>query len=258
MLDEREKTLVAEAIGLIGKWKDRECYCNEEECTPDNPQCTDMQEVAALRCLEQLQTPPVTTRHPERLTNPAERIYFEAAQKLGERSPGLNDGYSTLEHVLNPNLRSVPPVITTHEAEIAATLIQWLGTTCGRCFMDECERKINSENAERRDWHLRLTDFEWFLAPSSWCDEQANLTLNHLLPPTDKHFAGLVKKLSARYRRMMIVLAVECGYITTQDAANAAYGNNITQFKQFMERARAASKTVANECLGKKEEAVPA
>lgn len=45
-----------------------------------------------------------------------------------------------------------PPLVqpSQRDAEVAATLIQWLGTNVGRAFVDECEEHAFAEGERRR------------------------------------------------------------------------------------------------------------
>ena len=70
-----------------------------------------------------------------------ERIYAKQWKKSNERHPAINSGFTSLEWILAPNAEWPAPV-SDRDAEVAASVIQWLGTNCGMAFMWECERKI--------------------------------------------------------------------------------------------------------------------
>jgi len=86
-----------------------------------------------------------------------ERIFIAQWIRAQERHGALNSGYGTLELLLAPKPpqatwqpwadRTVPSV-SQRDADVAAAVIQWLGTGCGLCFLQECERKI--EKARER------------------------------------------------------------------------------------------------------------
>ena len=81
---------------------------------------------------------------PERMSNDSERIYVEnwvRRQKI----------QLTLDHILGgPDGKAMRP--TDRDSIVAASVIQWLGTNCGRGFIDECEREIDNGNRISRHW----------------------------------------------------------------------------------------------------------
>ena len=97
--------------------------------------------------LEQPELPFVLTHRvtwPERMSNDSERIYVEhwvRRQKL----------QLTLDHILGgPDGKAMRP--TDRDSVVAASVIQWLGTNCGRGFIDGCEREIDEGNRISRHW----------------------------------------------------------------------------------------------------------
>ncbi len=82
--------------------------------------------------------------HPERVRG-AERVYADYWAKANIRSPGLNSGFSALEWVLCPTKRSHPEPAGQWASTVAATVVQWLGTNCGRAMVLECERRIEKD-----------------------------------------------------------------------------------------------------------------
>lgn len=90
-----------------------------------------------------------------------ERIYLAEWKRENKRSPGVNRGYSLIEWILCPDGRTEPLPVSTRDARVAASVIQWLGTNCGLAFMRRCEQKIRqarslSEAARRRRWLLDM------------------------------------------------------------------------------------------------------
>lgn len=97
--------------------------------------------------------------HPERrsIWNPAEVVYAEQWEIENKRVPELNNGFGALELSLNSPVKDelhsglfhypISP-ITQRDAFVAATVIQWLGTNIGRCFMQKCVEKIEKEKEE--------------------------------------------------------------------------------------------------------------
>ena len=99
----------------------------------------------------------------DRIGNMPERVYLDAWQSLNVRSPGLNRGFTYLEHILCPKGLTPGPV-SARDAAVAASVIQWLGTNCGMAFIHGCERKIGSlrvvEDAKReREFKERLESY---------------------------------------------------------------------------------------------------
>jgi hypothetical protein len=81
-------------------------------------------------------------------TNP-ERIFLKNWRKENKREPCLNHGRGVLEIILSEdNDHAID--LTQRDATVAATVIQWLGTNCGRCFIEECEREIKTSVERER------------------------------------------------------------------------------------------------------------
>jgi len=84
-----------------------------------------------------------------------ERIFAELWEQENKRDPAINFGNTALESILNTipwrerylSLATPKPVtpISQRDADVAATVIQWLGTSCGKAFLDEAERLIRKE-----------------------------------------------------------------------------------------------------------------
>lgn len=133
-----------------GLMSDGRCdWCHDEGCTLEKPYCETQKARRARRELDRLMNPPLESLHPERLRNPAERIYHEVWAKDNTRSPGWNSGFTTLEWILCPEGQRHPSPVTHRDAQVATSVIQWLGTNCGLALVREAERRINEERAER-------------------------------------------------------------------------------------------------------------
>ena len=89
--------------------------------------------------------PPHNSLQTSRLNRMPERIYAEEWKKNNERHPAINSGFTSLEWILCPEGNWVPPAVSERDAEVAASVIQWLGTNCGYHFMLRCEDKIKKE-----------------------------------------------------------------------------------------------------------------
>lgn len=143
-----------------------EHYCEDDTCSLEDPKCRDRMLQRAARDAAQLLEPPHEGFHPKRLTHEhgdAERIYATEWKRENERSPGINGGYTAIEHILHPESEMErdasrgfgqlhPARVTFRDAAVAASVIQWLGTNCGRAFVETCERKIAEARAIRASW----------------------------------------------------------------------------------------------------------
>ena len=80
-----------------------------------------------------------------------EKIFAELWLEENKRLTGINHGYITFECILNTvrvaycgeqlegHLFTEP---TQRDADVAATIIQWLGTGIGKCFLEKAEHQI--------------------------------------------------------------------------------------------------------------------
>lgn len=77
-----------------------------------------------------------------------ERTFADEWEKEAEPNPGINSGLGTLQGLLID--RSGPGIfgrhrviawVTKREAMIVATIMQWLGTNCGFCWLEETLKK---------------------------------------------------------------------------------------------------------------------
>jgi hypothetical protein len=93
---------------------------------------------------------------PDRLrTSPSERIYYERWLAENRRGAAINGGYSLLAHIMAGPSRSrgvfgrydavsrAEAALTNRDSIVAAGVVQWLGTNCGRGFIWACEREID-------------------------------------------------------------------------------------------------------------------
>lgn len=134
-------------------------YCEEADCDIDNPKCTEMHVKAALYHLREVLDPPMIGISPDRTSwSDAERIIVEEWEKENERSPGRNYGARLIEILLCPQPKSGAiddyraKRISKRDAEVATTIIQWLGTNVGSCFLNTCEKRIAAARAKRKEW----------------------------------------------------------------------------------------------------------
>lgn len=109
------------------------------------------------------------TINPDRQGNIAEHLFLKRWIALQKREPGLNHGWGLLEMILMPTRFCrdevryvgdpppyVPPV-SQRDAEVAATVIQWLGTSCGGGFLWETEKQINEASGVKNNYERRYT-----------------------------------------------------------------------------------------------------
>jgi hypothetical protein len=164
-MDDIENKLVIEAMGQLRYITQQSClYEGDERCTCDEPLCESCKARVAYDIMERLLTPCPKPLQERRLKNVAERIFWEEWQKLNKRDSVVNRGFTALEHILNPHLDNPnrkqgpfgddppPPPVSTRDAQVAAACFQFLGTNGGKCYLDQCERRIEKEQAEREEW----------------------------------------------------------------------------------------------------------
>lgn len=184
-----------------------ECYCEVDVCTDESPRCNYRKLCVARTRLLSILEPVHRSLNPDRLSHIPELIFLRVWQKLQEKSLGLNHGYSTIEYILSPTrvpphrLTDGPfyiPPVSQRDAEVAATVIQWLGTNGGLSLMREAERQIvacNSElNAVEREKMLT------FNKPDRVLPMEENLARNaakYAIRADDPKFEPLVKQIIA-------------------------------------------------------------
>lgn len=87
--------------------------------------------------------------YPERRAHGiGEDVYAKRWEKENEVEPWKNYGQCLLELILS---RPDKPWgdLTQRDAQVAASVIQWLGTNCGMAFIHECEQEIEVRRAEK-------------------------------------------------------------------------------------------------------------
>jgi hypothetical protein len=90
----------------------------------------------------------------EGLVNP-ERIYAANWKAKNRRQPSVNRGLTLLEWVLCPDGRDIPLPVSQRDAEVAASVVQWLGTACGLGFIRECEDAIDKARRTEEERRAR-------------------------------------------------------------------------------------------------------
>lgn len=148
---------LVEAINEMADIADRDCYGSDRDADPCD--CDTCAAKRAIAKLNKIRLPVVRSLQEYRCSH-AERVYFDAWVDQNTRKPGLNGGYGTLELILRgerdeslPKWGShMPAHVSQRDMDVATTVVQWLGTNCGRCFIDQCEREWEKRREERRDF----------------------------------------------------------------------------------------------------------
>jgi len=102
--------------------------------------------------------------------SPYELAFSELWVKENIRRPAINGGAGVLELLISPPserskgfLFEMPADVSQRDANVAATIVQWLGTNCGQAFIYQAERlaaqyakesdknKIQEEISRRRE-----------------------------------------------------------------------------------------------------------
>ena len=78
-----------------------------------------------------------------------EATYAEEWKKQNKRSPGVNGGHTLLEHICSEEITAPAPV-SVRDSFVAASVIQWLGTNCGLCFIKTCEERARELKGIRK------------------------------------------------------------------------------------------------------------
>lgn len=150
-----------EAEDKLAYAADVDHYCEDPKCTAENPQCRERHVDAALRDIRKLLDPPHISLQPKRQSNDAERIYAERWRKENRREPAINHGFTALEWILCPDGQRVPERATLRDAVVAASVIQWLGTSCGHGFVLQAEKEIEAARARHSKWRQLEHRFDY-------------------------------------------------------------------------------------------------
>lgn len=207
-------------------------YCEDPTCTVQNPQCRDRHAEAALDEIRRLLEPPHISLQPKRRTNDAERIYADRWVKENERRAAINSGFTALEHILLPDGQRVPDRVSQRDAVVAASVIQWLGTNCGHCFVMQCEKEIEEARVRHSRWkgieHRR--DYPEVHDQNSVEAEQLVGKLFSVLPESQKLRAAMEKLVAAALQA-----AEERGAAAARDRVQAALAQATGSLKALQE-----------------------
>lgn len=154
-MNKEQVELIENAIGTLQDLAIRDCMCDDYDVakTDDRRFCESCRARDAVRDLERALTPNIESLQPGRMRNYSERIFVEQFRKECVAEPGVNGGWGLLELILVPDSTPISgfghpqhvPHVSQRDAHVAASVIQWLGTSCGRAFIHTCERKIDAE-----------------------------------------------------------------------------------------------------------------
>jgi hypothetical protein len=146
LMNNEEMKVLCEVEGTLSHAMDGDYCCGAEDCTDKHPQCREREMLVATKKLIALLEPKHKSLHQARLKNDfnvAEKVYAEHWIEENKRNSAINRGFTLLEWILTPTGQECPSGRVSHrDAEVAASVIQWLGTNCGLAFLGECERKI--------------------------------------------------------------------------------------------------------------------
>jgi hypothetical protein len=150
-LEPQDIEKLSEAYDVLSEVATRDCYC---ERGPEPYLCDACRARKARDQIEGVLDPEYQGLHPSRLTGLAEFIYVALWRKENKRLSYLNNGFGLLELILKPEGAKRVPHVSQRDADVATTVIQWLGTNCGRCFIDTAEKEIKRRDAIRQDFHI--------------------------------------------------------------------------------------------------------
>lgn len=249
-MDEHQKKAIEDAIEILGRSASSD-HCGYKDCSIETPNCDVMVARAARKKIMQAIDPVVRSNLPERLTHLPERVFFERWKKENERQIGLNSGHTALELILHrggdTNFVERP---SQRDCDVAAAVIQWLGTACGGSFIRECEAEISATNEERADlgWGLHNQDL---YKPRDLFVRLTDVILDDVLPtPSAENTSWKMSNESLAYLRRQIlsvlemlftIYAYETGIASLDDVAGHSE-NFKERFRNWVELGRKAVK----------------
>lgn len=205
---EREDVIaLIEAHDWLSGIASPDCDCDMGDRASITNPCEVCQARRAMDALNRVINPRPRTLQPSRLKNEAERVYYELWEKENERHSRINGGFTLIEHLLhgepvnrNPlTRRESPPPVSQHDMTIATTVIQWLGTNCGRCFISSAEKEIEKRRAER----VKFGSDGISQTPKAWQDRNENGELWRVADTIAGNFVSITthESLHATLRR---------------------------------------------------------
>lgn len=73
--------------------------------------------------------------------NPLEKVFAEAWEKENTANGGAAEGRGYLDYLLAKDSNQPRGEVSERDREVAATVIQWLGSPVGQCFIKECQER---------------------------------------------------------------------------------------------------------------------
>jgi hypothetical protein len=73
--------------------------------------------------------------------NPMEEVYAKAWNLQNTARAGTSEGRGTLDYLLAKDCNYPMGEVTNRDREVAATVIQWLGSPVGQSFVKECQQQ---------------------------------------------------------------------------------------------------------------------
>lgn len=100
---------------------------------------------------------------PPRESHHGEQVFSEKWAELMQRMPGMYDDYST--NVILQQILHAGDSLTQRMATVAASFVVWLGTNCGRGFIDTARRRAKEgmmrEQAFIAEWAIENHRHTW-------------------------------------------------------------------------------------------------
>lgn len=152
--EEQEK--LAHAFDELYELAERDCWGDPEMGQEHRCSCEPCIARRARDKIREAIDPAHVSLQERRLLSPPERVFLEKWREDNVRHQAINSGFSTLEWILCPDGEKRPGLVSHRDAQVAASVIQWLGTNCGQGFIWECERRIRAMDANFRG--LRALD----------------------------------------------------------------------------------------------------
>lgn len=78
----------------------------------------------------------------------AEKVFADKWKEECKRLTYRNGGCGKLDLIVQD---SDSPLVTQRDANVAASVIQWLGSNVGRAFISECEREIKNLKIDKNE-----------------------------------------------------------------------------------------------------------
>lgn len=74
--------------------------------------------------------------------NPLEKVFAEAWERENTAKGGAMEGRGYLDYLLAEDCNQPRGEVTDRDREVAATVVQWLGSPVGQTFIKECQGEV--------------------------------------------------------------------------------------------------------------------